>query len=106
GALTTFLFAAVLQLALALHVRTTLIDCAAEGARYGALADVDPAQGATRAAALIEMSLAPRFAQDVTSRSVQVDGVELVEVTVTAPLPVVGVLGPGGSLTVQGHAVR
>lgn len=34
--LLTALFLAVVQLALALHVRTTLQACAAEGARYGA----------------------------------------------------------------------
>ncbi len=58
GALTTLLFASVLQLGFALHVRATLIDCAAEGARYGAMADRDPGEGAARAADLIGMSLA------------------------------------------------
>ena len=36
------IFAGTLQLALALHVRNTLVQCAVEGARYGARADVDP----------------------------------------------------------------
>jgi len=39
GALTTVFFLAVVQLALVLHVRNTLIDAAASGARYGTLAD-------------------------------------------------------------------
>lgn len=45
GALTTVLFAGVVQLAVALHVRATLVDCAAEGARYGSLADRTPPTG-------------------------------------------------------------
>ncbi|NTW39872.1 MAG: pilus assembly protein [Cellulomonadaceae bacterium] len=105
GALTTLLFAAVLQLALALHVRSTLVDCAAEGARYGALADRSPADGAQRARDLITMSLAPRFADDVTARAVTIDGLDEVVVEVTAPLPVLGLLGPT-TLSVDGHALR
>lgn len=105
GALTTVLFAGVLQLALALHVRSTLTDCAAEGARYGALADRTVEQGAQRAQELITMTLAPRFAQQVTAESTVVDGLEVVRVEVTAPIPVVGLLGPAGILTVDGHAL-
>ena len=37
GALVTVLFVGVLQLTIVLHVRNTLVDTAAEGARYGAL---------------------------------------------------------------------
>ena len=39
GGLVALVFAGVLQLTLAQHVRNTLVDCAAEGARYAALAD-------------------------------------------------------------------
>lgn len=106
GALTTVLFIAVVQLTLALHVRSTLVDCAAEGARFGALADRTPADGAQRARELIEMSLAPSFAQDVTAEVVLIDGLEVVRVEVTAPLPVIGLIGPGEALTVDGHALR
>ncbi|WP_149202141.1 TadE/TadG family type IV pilus assembly protein [Actinotalea subterranea] len=105
GALTTFLFAGVLQLALALHVRATLVDCAAEGARYGALADRDPEQGAQRTRDLIGMALSPAFAQDVSAASTTVDGLPVVRVEVTAALPVLGLLGPAGALTVDGHAL-
>lgn len=106
GALATVLFAAVLQLALALHVRATLVDCAAEGARYGALADRTPAQGAARARELIAMSVSARFAGDVSAEATVVDGLDVVRVHVTAPLPVIGLLGPAGTLTVDGHALR
>jgi hypothetical protein len=106
GALTTVLFLAVIQLTLALHVRNTLVDCAAEGARYGAMSDRTPADGAQRARALIETSLAPSFAQDLHADAVEVDGRSVVRVEVSAPLPLVGLLGPGGRLVVDGHALR
>ena len=106
GALTTVLFAGVLQLALVLHVRSTLVDCAAEGARYGALDDRDLEDGAQRARDVIRMSLAPRYADDVAVDLQTVDGLTVVEVTVSAPLPVVGLLGPAGTLTVAGHALE
>jgi len=106
GALTTVLFLAVVQLALALHVRSTLVDCAAEGARYGALADRTPAEGADRARDLIAMSLTDAFADDVKAEIITLDGVAVVRVEVTAPLPLVGLLGPGGVMTVDGHALQ
>lgn len=106
GALTTVLLLAVVQLTLVLHVRSTLVDCAAEGARYGALADRSPADGAQRTRDLITMSLAKSFAQDVTAEVMTVDGLEVVRVEVTTPLPVIGLLGPGGVLTVDGHALQ
>ncbi|WP_372594088.1 TadE family protein [Actinotalea sp.] len=104
GALTTLLAAAVLQLMLALHVRNTLVDCAAEGARYAALADRDPANGAARTRELIEASLAPGYARDVQAGRTVIDGLAVVEVQVVAPLPLLGLLGPT-SLTVTGHAL-
>ena len=39
---------AVVQLALALHVRNTVIDAAAEGARFASLAGSSPADGVAR----------------------------------------------------------
>jgi len=105
GALTTLLFAAVLQLGLVLHVRATLVDCAAEGARYGALADRSPADGAQRTRDLIALSLSPGYARDVTAEATVLDGLDVVRVEVTAPLPVLGLLGPS-TLDVDGHALR
>lgn len=106
GALTTMLFLAVVQLTLALHVRATLVDCAAEGARYGALRDRTPADGAERARDLIEMSLASSYADDVSASVVDVGGMAVVRVEVSAPLPVIGLLGPSGRLTVDGNALQ
>ncbi|WP_245528847.1 TadE/TadG family type IV pilus assembly protein [Beutenbergia cavernae] len=96
----------VIQLALVLHVRTTLIDCAAEGARLAALHDGELDDGVARTEALIAGSLSPTYAQDVTARTSDDGGVATVEVDVTAPLPVLGLLGPGGVVTVTGRAVQ
>lgn len=105
GSLLTLFFVALVQLALVLHVRNVVIDCAVEGARYGALADRDPAAGAARTQALIRAELDDRYAEDVTARTVTVDGLDLVEVQVRAPLPVAGLVGFGRSLHVSGHAL-
>jgi len=103
SALLTLLFAGVLQLGLALHVRTTLVDCVGEGARFGALADRSPGDGAERARELIRASLPDGYADDVDARYVDVGALATVEVTARAPLPVLGLLGPGGTMTVRGH---
>ncbi len=105
GGLVTLMFVGVIQLAVVLHVRNTLVDCASEGARYGGLADRSPAQGAARTRELIALSLSSRYAEDVTAGSTLVDGVPVVEVRVSAPLPVIGLLGPGSGISVAGHGV-
>jgi len=102
--LVSVLFVAVFQVGLALHVRNTLISCASEGARVGARAGGEPADGVARTRQLIGQSMSPRFAQDVTADVVVVDGVQVVAVRVTAPLPVLGPLGPDRTLDVVGHA--
>lgn len=96
----------VLQLTLALHVRNTVVDAAGEGARYGALEGSSPQAGAQRTRELIGTALHSRYGNDVTADVVERDGLVLVEVTVRAPLPVLGLLGPSGVLTVSGRAVR
>jgi hypothetical protein len=104
SALVTLLFLAVFQVGLALHIRNTLISCAAEGARYGARADRDPEDGVARAQELIRESLADRYADDVSATTTTAGGVVVVEVRVSAPLPVLGPLGPDRTLSVQAHA--
>jgi hypothetical protein len=102
-AVVTLVFAALLQLALALHVRTVLVDCIAEGARYGALADRTPADGAARARELISAALSPRFAQAVDAETGVVDGLAVVRVSAQAPLPAVGLVGTATTVEVVGH---
>lgn len=105
GALITVLFVAVVQLTLVVHVRNILIDCAGEGARYGAAAGRTPSDGAQRTRELAAAALGPMYATDVSAGPVEVDGVGLVEVRVRAPVPVIGLLGPAGTLTARGHAL-
>lgn len=105
AALLLFVAMGVFQLGLALYVRNTLISAASEGARFGARADAQPADGIARAESLITNALGSSFAQDVSaSRSVTTSGVRVVEVRVSAPLPVIGPIGPSGALAVSGRA--
>lgn len=103
--LLLFVFLAVLQLGLALHVRNTLVSCASEGARYGARAGSSPEQGAGRARELITTSLSARYSDGVSTRvETTGGGVEVLVVDVSAPVPVVGPLGPADGLEVRGRA--
>jgi hypothetical protein len=85
-------------------VHNTLVDCAGEGARYGALADRSPTAGAERARELIRADLSDAYAADVTAGRERYAGLDTVVVHVRAPLPLIGLLGAGRVLTVEGHA--
>lgn len=104
GGLLTMFFLAIIQLALVLHVRNTLIDAAASGARYGTLADRSVTDARQRAGELIQTALNADFAQDIQTREVTFQGLRALEVTVRAPMPVIGLIGPRGLLEVSGHA--
>ncbi|MFB6609529.1 TadE/TadG family type IV pilus assembly protein [Agromyces sp. NPDC056379] len=104
GILITVLALAVVQLALALHVRNTVLDAAAEGARYAALAGSSEGAGIERTRELIGLAVSADYADDIEAGVSTVDGVALVSVTVRAPLPVVGLLGVDRALEVTGHA--
>ena len=104
GGLLTMFFLAIIQLALVLHVRNTLIDAAASGARYGTLADRSAAtRGSARAnsSAPRSMPTSPRTFRHAKSTF---QGLRTLEVTVRAPMPVIGLIGPRGLLEVSGHA--
>jgi hypothetical protein len=63
--LLTVLTLSVLQLGLALHVRNTVLDAAAEGARFAALADNGLAEGEGRTRDLITAAVGSGYATDV-----------------------------------------
>jgi hypothetical protein len=105
GALLTVLFVALLQFAMLLHVRNTLADCAIRGAGYGALADLSPADGAARARQLVRAEFGAGYAAEVSARRSTLAGLDVIEVTIRAPLPLAGLLGPRRGLTVTGHAL-
>ena len=104
--LVVTLLLALVQVAVALHIRNTLISAAGEGARFAAAADQTPSAGAEHTRALIRESLPDDFADDVRAEYETVAGVTTVAVTVTADLPVVGWFGPAGAMTVSGHAME
>ena len=104
GALLTLLFLAIVQLTLVLHVRNTLIDAAASGARYGTLADRNDGDAKERTVQLITAALNADFARDVGTSESTFQGIRTLEVTVRAPQPVIGFIGPRALLEVKGHA--
>jgi hypothetical protein len=104
GGVLTLIFVSIMQLALVLHVRNTLIDAAGSGARYGALADRGPEDARGRTVSLITGSLNSAYATDIQVEEIHRGGIRTLRVTVNAPLPAVGLIGPAGGLEVQGHA--
>lgn len=104
GALLTVLTLAVMQFALVLHIRNTVLDAAAEGARIAALADSGPSDGVARTVELISTAIGPSFATDVTAEYGTFLGIRSVAVRVRTPLPLVGLFGPERALEVAGHA--
>ena len=106
AALLTLTTLSVLQLGLALHVKNTVLDAAAEGARYGALADNTPAEGAARTRDLITVALGPGYASDVSATTGSYLDHPAIAVTVRTPLPLIGLVGIDDGLEVTGHAAR
>lgn len=104
--LVVALVLAVVQVALALHIRNTLISAAGEGARFAAAANQVPDAGAEHTRVLIRETLPDGYAADVHAGYESVAGVQTVVVTVRAELPLIGWIGPSGTLTVSGHAME
>ncbi len=105
GGLLTVIFIALIQLTMVLHVRNTLIDAASSGARYGTLADRSADDAAQRTEAIISAALSDGYAEEISVGEVDRNGMSMLVVTVRAPLPVIGLIGPAGVLEVTGHAV-
>lgn len=102
--LLTVLTLSVIQLALALHIRNTVIDAAAEGARYAALADSALPDGVARTRDLITAAIGAAYARDVTASYGSYLGHPSALVTVRTPLPLIGLVGIEDGLEVTGHA--
>jgi Flp pilus assembly protein TadG len=104
GVLLTVLTLSVIQLGLALLIRNTVQDAASEGARYGALADNSIGDGVQRTKDLIMTAIGPTYAKGVSVARGSYDGYPADIVTVTAPLPLIGLIGIPNGLEVHGHA--
>jgi len=108
GSLVTLLFMALLQLGVDYHVRNVLAACVADGARYGANADVaDPQSGASRANEEISQALGARYARAYAPlQQDSDDGAPVVTVAVTAKLPLLAWFLPDGpTVHATGHAL-
>jgi Flp pilus assembly protein TadG len=105
GGLLVVVFLAIVQLAVAVDVRNSLVAAAAEGARVAAQADESLADGVARTRDVVSSSLSPSYAREVSARRVEMDGATVVVVRIRAPLPMVGLAGPSGDLVVAAHAL-
>ncbi|MDE0573593.1 pilus assembly protein [Demequina sp. B12] len=95
---------ALIQLVFALHVRNTLQSTASAGAQHAALADRSPADGAARAIDLAQQSLGS-ISVEAEGREESISGVSVASVTVSAPVPLVGMWG-AGRIAVTGRAIE
>jgi Flp pilus assembly protein TadG len=97
------LFLALVQLCIILYVRNVLVSSAAEGARYGANVNLTAADAKTKTEAVIAREITGNITSAVTSS----EAGGLVQVDVSAPIPLFGLFAPAHSVTlrVTGHAV-
>ena len=93
---------AVLQLTLALHVRSVAIGAASEGARLAAISNAEA--GRERTTRLLRGSIAAPAIRDTTVRLDRSGPLAVTAVDVTMDLPLIGLLGPV-EMTVTGRAV-
>lgn len=92
----------VVQSALILHTRNTLIDAAVQGAHHAALVGSTPQDGAQRAERLIT----DRFGESFVVEAEATDGPDgAIRIQVEATMPLVGLFGPAGALSVEGRAI-
>ena len=89
GALVIVVFVALLQVALGVYARNVLTE----------------AEARQRVQVLTDAALRRGYVDTVTVSRVPSGDLRIVEVTVTAPFPVLGLFGPGGTLRVTGHAI-
>ena len=108
GTLVTLLFLAVLQLGIDFYVRNVLAACLADGARYGANADVgSPAAGAAKANQEIRRALGSAYATAEPAPSVDVAGATVFRLTARARLPLLAWFLPAGpAVDASGEALR
>ncbi len=105
GALVIVVFVALLQVALGVYARNVLTDAAGDGARRAALVGGTETEARQRVRVLTDAALRRGYVDTVTVSRVPSGDLRIVEVTVTAPFPVLGLFGPGGTLRVTGHAI-
>ncbi len=95
---------AVLQLMLAIHVRTVVTSAAIEGARVAALVDGDLNRAESRTRSILESNIAGSAVQSISASRVTTEGNEMFAVVVETELPLIGFYGPT-SMKLTGHAL-
>jgi Flp pilus assembly protein TadG len=95
---------AVLQLMLAIHVRSVVTSAAIEGARVAALADGDLARAESRTRSILESNIAGAAVHSITASQVTEGENEMFAMVVETELPLIGFYGPT-SMKLTGHAL-
>ena len=95
---------AVLQLMLAIHVRSVVTSAAIEGARVAALVDGDLARAESRTRSILESNIAGAAVQSITASQVTEGENEMFAMVVETELPLLGFCGPT-SMKLTGHAL-
>ena len=96
----------VLQIAFVAHIRSIAIDSAIAGAAHAALADTTDADGVVRTEDLIGRGIARGLVQDVSVHSALVGDRDVVVVTASLAIPVIGPWLPVADVDVTGRAFR
>jgi TadE-like protein len=108
GVLVTLMFMALLQVGVDYYVRNVLAACVADGARYGANADVaDPTAGAAQANQEITRALGASYATAYApEQQDRIDGAAVVTIDIRARLPLLAWFLPVGPVVhATGHAL-
>lgn len=95
---------AVVQAALLMHVRASLVSAAAEGARAGSLAGAEPGVGILRARDLAAQNVSAAVISDVVAERDLIGGLSVLTIRIDADVPLLAVLG-STHLEVEGHAL-
>lgn len=101
GLLIVVIALAVIQTALIMHTRNVLTDAAVQGALVASLEGNSVEDGREHAERLIHQQLGSHYAASATAEE---SGDGEIRVEITATFPLVGLLGPAGTFTVDGHA--
>ena len=104
SALLVALVLGLLQVVMMGYVRHVLTSAAAEGARQASLLDVTDYRAREVTRDLISHSLSPTYAEDVAFTDALVEGVPSTKVTITAPVPILGLWSSTGRVEVVAHA--
>ena len=104
SALLVALALGLLQVVMMGYARHVLTSAAAEGARQASLLDVSADKAREVTSYLIAHSLSERYAQDIVFTAGAVEGVPATQVTITAPVPILGVWSAQAMLEVVAYA--